>query len=710
MMRKQRKRKLLACVLAAAMAFGSTFASAATTVSRYTGSTYTHNAQFDNCIIVDGVDVSAYQETIDWQAAKRNGVDFAILRVAYRGYGAAGNMNEDNCFVKHIEGAKAAGVMVGIYFFSQALNTLEARAEARYTLELLGNYDLDLPIFMDYEFSTSSKGRFLSGTISKIEATENARAFCDYIEENSRFEAGVYANLNFLNKTVDGRQLSQRYPIWVAQYNKRCDYGNAYAFWQYSSGGKVDGMNGRIDSNVWYVQQSPVSTSLNSMVDAQAVIAGNTEYTYRNGQPVTPQVQVSHSGRSLTEGVDYKVRYIGNTEGGTAYAMVMGMGQYTDYTLVPFTIAPSRDLSGFSVKQPTNRVYTGKENKPSSITVKDASGKTLKNGLDYTWTVSNAVEVGTATVHVQMMGNYAGTLETTYQITKSAQSITIGNRKTEVLLGDAPFNLNAVSPAGSALTYKSSNPAVAAVSADGTVTPQAIGETTITVKAAGSADYTADSETFILKVRSSGQTVTTAYTRYKRDVDDSGFNLKAKTDGDGKLSYASDDPSIATIDENGQVTLTGGAGVVHFTVTAAATALYGEGQKIVTLTVNDISDERREEELADLVAGLKLKASSTKTAAGSVKVTLQITEGDIDAIKELGYTVKYKFFRSTYYNKGYQGKINGSGLTYVNTAGTKGTRYYYKARVMVYDEDGSLAAYSKLPQCRYAARIWTKTK
>ena len=368
MMRKQRKRKLLACVLAAAMAFGSTFASAATTtVSRYTGSTYTHNAQFDNCIIVDGVDVSAYQETIDWQAVKRNGVDFAIIRVAYRGYGAAGNMNPDNCFVKHIEGAKAAGVMVGIYFFSQALNTLEARAEARYTLELLGNYDLDLPIFMDYEFSTSSKGRFLSGTISKIEATENARAFCDYIEENSRFEAGVYANLNFLNKTVDGRQLSQRYPIWVAQYNKRCDYGNAYAFWQYSSGGKVDGMNGRIDSNVWYVQQSPVSTSLNSMVDAQAVIAGNTEYTYRNGQPVMPQVQVSHSGRSLTEGVDYKVRYIGNTEGGTAYAMVMGMGQYTDYTLVPLTIAPSRDLSGFSVKQPANRVYTGKENKPSSI-------------------------------------------------------------------------------------------------------------------------------------------------------------------------------------------------------------------------------------------------------------------------------------------------------------------------------------------------------
>ena len=710
MMRKQRKCKLLACVLAAVMVFGSTFASAETTVSRYTGSTYTHNAQFDNCVIVDGVDVSAYQETIDWQAAKRNGVDFAIIRVAYRGYGAAGNMNPDNCFVKHIEGAKAAGVMVGVYFFSQALNTLEARAEARYALELLGSYDLDLPIFMDYEFSTSSKGRFTNGTISKIEATENARAFCDYIRENSRFEAGVYANLNFLNKTVDGSQLSQRYPIWVAQYNKRCDYGNAYEFWQYSSGGNVAGMSGRVDSNVWYLNPYPVSTSAYSMVDAQASIVGSSSYTYSNGQAFTPQVSVSHSGRALTEGVDYKVRYVGNTQGGTAYAMVIGMGMYTDYTLVPFTIQASSNLSGFSVTQPANRVYTGKENKPSSITVKDASGKTLKNGLDYTWSVRNAVEVGTAEVDVKLRGNYTGTLHTSYLITKGAQSITIGNRKTEVLLGDAPFNLNAVSPAGRALSYKSSNPEVASISADGTVTPKTVGETTITVKAAATADYSADSESFTLKVRGGIQTVTTAYTRYTRDVDGSGFNLKAKTDGDGKLSYASSDPLIATIDETGQVNLTGGAGVVQFTVTAAATALYGEGQKIVTLTVNDISDERREEELDALVEALRLKASSVKTSSGSVKVTLQITEGDIDAIKELGYTVKYKFFRSTYYNKGYQGKINGSGLTYVNTAGTKGTRYYYKARVMVYDEDGSLAAYSKLPQCRYAARIWSKTK
>lgn len=211
-MRKQRKCKLLACVLAAVMVFGSTFASAATTVSRYTGSTYTHNAQFDNCVIVDGVDVSAYQETHRLARRRAKCVDFAIIRVAYRGYGAAGNMNPDNCFVKHIEGAKAAGVMVGVYFFSQALNTLEARAEARYALELLGSYDLDLPIFMDYEFSTSSKGRFTNGTISKIEATENARAFCDYIRENSRFEAGSVRKSEFFEQDGGRRQLSQRYP------------------------------------------------------------------------------------------------------------------------------------------------------------------------------------------------------------------------------------------------------------------------------------------------------------------------------------------------------------------------------------------------------------------------------------------------------------------------------------------------------------------
>lgn len=707
-MRKMRKQGILACVLVIAMAFSTAFAFAGTTVSRYTGSTYTHSSRFDNRILANGIDVSAYQEKIDWQAAKADGVDFAIIRIGYRGYGAAGNMQPDKCFVSHIQGAKAAGIMVGVYFFSQALNTLEARAEARYALELLGSYDLDLPIFMDYEFSTVSSGRFTSGTISKLQATENAQAFCDYIRE-SGYESGVYANLNFLNKTVDGSLLSQEYPIWAAQYNKSCDYTSAYDFWQYSSGGSVSGISSRTDVNVWYIDPVPASTSYYSMVDAQASISGSNDYTYQNGQAFTPQVTVYHGGRLLTEGVDYKVRYIGNTQAGTAYAMIIGTGMYTDYKLVPFTIRPSSSISGITVAKPADVTYTGKEVKPSSLTVKDASGRTLRNGLDYTWSVSNAVEAGTATVTVQLIGNYTGRLTTSYQIKKAGQKITIGGKRNETLLTDGPFSLNvSLSASGAKVTYTSSNPEVASVSADGIVTPHKAGQTTITVKAAAGTDYDAASESFVLKVKGAAQTVTTAYTRYTRKVGGKGFNLKAKTDGDGALSYVSDDESIAVIDRNGQVELTGGAGTVHFTVTAAETEYYGEGQKIVTLTVSAIPEKTREEELAERLGALRLKARSAKTAAGSIKVTLEISAGDVASIEELGYTVKYKFYRSLKPSTAYQAKLVKDSPAYVNTSGKKGTRYYYKARVMIYDEDGSLAAYSKLTQCNYAARIWTK--
>ncbi len=107
---------------------------------------------------------------------------------------------------------------------------------------------------------------------------------------------------------------------------------------------------------------------------------------------------------------------------------------------------------------------------------------------------------------------------------------------------------------------------------------------------------------------------------------------------------------------------------------------------------------------ADLTKELSLKASSTKTAKGSIKVTLAVDEDEIKAIEDLGYTVKYKFYRSTKKGASYKAKIEGAGKTYTNTSGKKGTKYYYKARVMVYDAEGALVAKTALSQCKYAAR------
>ena len=107
----------------------------------------------------------------------------------------------------------------------------------------------------------------------------------------------------------------------------------------------------------------------------------------------------------------------------------------------------------------------------------------------------------------------------------------------------------------------------------------------------------------------------------------------------------------------------------------------------------------------ELTKTLKLKARSTKTAKGNIKVTLSLTKGDIKAIEDLGYTVKYKFYRSTKKASSYKAKIEGTGKTYTNTSGKKGTKYYYKVRVMVYDAEGTLVAKSALTQCKYACRI-----
>lgn len=501
---KRGKKKIISVVLTAALVFttvfGAGFAYAGSSVSGFTGTTYTHNSRFDDRILMHGVDVSTYQNGIDWNKAKAAGVDFAIIRIGFRGYGEAGRMQPDDWFVRNIEAAKAAGVMVGVYFFSQALNTFEARAEAKYTLDLLGDYELDLPIFMDYEFSPVSSGRFTSGTITKIQATANVRAFCDFIQL-SGYQAGLYANLNFLNKTVDGEVLGQEYPIWVAQYYNTCNYDYEYDYWQYSSGGNVNGIGGRADVNFLYLPKESKRISDKSLADCEAFLTGASNYQYSAGTAFTPGVSVSHNGVQLTEGVDYNVRYVGNSSAGTAYAMIIGKGMYTDYKLVPFHIDPSRDLSGITIKQPKDRKYTGSVTKPSYITVTDASGRKLTENLDYTYTVANAVEVGQADLIVSFMGNLQGTKTVKYNIVKATQSITVSDARTSTNLSAGAYKLGASAKyADAKLTYSSSNPSVASVSSSGTVTPKAAGTTTLTINAAATSEYGTATKTISLTI------------------------------------------------------------------------------------------------------------------------------------------------------------------------------------------------------------------
>ena len=127
------------------------------------------------------------------------------------------------------------------------------------------------------------------------------------------------------------------------------------------------------------------------------------------------------------------------------------------------------------------------------------------------------------------------------------------------------------------------------------------------------------------------------------------------------------------------------------------------------LEVND--EEANIEAVKKLVSDMSLKASSSKTSKKNIKVTLTVdkdTAAAIKEIKDMGYTVKYKYYRSTRKASKYAPKLTSKKTSYTNTAGKKGTKYYYKARIQVYDKDGKLVAQTALKQCRYAARTWSK--
>ena len=204
--------------------------------------------------LLDGIDVSKYQGDIDWEKAKAAGVEFAFIRVGYRGYGASGNFGADTYYDHNMQGAIAAGIPVGVYFFSQATTQEEAIEEANYILERIGNYNISMPLVMDFEYASASggqTGRLYDAKLSQQDATNVCLAFCDTIKA-SGYTPMVYANLTMLEKGLYADQIQANYDIWLANYTNETSYTGLYSFWQYTSKGTVDGINGSVDCNFWY--------------------------------------------------------------------------------------------------------------------------------------------------------------------------------------------------------------------------------------------------------------------------------------------------------------------------------------------------------------------------------------------------------------------------------------------------------------------------
>jgi len=192
-----------------------------------------------------GIDVSSWQGDIDWDKVRESGIEFVIVRAGYRG-SVTGAIVKDKYFDANVSGAQRAGLQVGVYFVTQAVNEAEAVEEASAVMEMCAPYSLELPIYLDVEGSNGGRG----DQIDKDTRTDVCEAFCMTLE-NAGQAGGVYACRYWLTSNIDASRLD-RYNVWLAEYRSTPLYNGYYSMWQYTSKGHVNGIDGNVDFDIMY--------------------------------------------------------------------------------------------------------------------------------------------------------------------------------------------------------------------------------------------------------------------------------------------------------------------------------------------------------------------------------------------------------------------------------------------------------------------------
>lgn len=215
-----------------------------------------------------GVDVSEHQGQIDWGKVKADGIDYAILRC---GYGDDFSYQDDKQWQRNVSECERLGIPYGVYLYSYATDVNMAQSEANHTLRLLRGHNLAYPVYLDME-DESTRG-VDKATLGKI-----AKIFCDTLS-GAGYKVGIYANLDWwTTKLTDPVFNNPDWSKWVAQYNATCDYIGDLDMWQYTSGGRVNGINGNADMDFWIDSSLPFTD-----VGKQLWCYDAVEYLYRNG-------------------------------------------------------------------------------------------------------------------------------------------------------------------------------------------------------------------------------------------------------------------------------------------------------------------------------------------------------------------------------------------------------------------------------------------
>lgn len=193
------------------------------------------------------IDVSTYNGDIDWNRVKEAGIDYAIIRVGYRGYETA-RLVKDKRFDTNMSNATAAGVKVGAYIVTQAVNTNEAVEEASFIISACSGYNVSLPLAIDVESAGNGSGR--GDKISVAERTAVINAFVQTIR-GAGYSAMVYANKDWMTNRINAGGLASGSTVWLAQYRSSCTYGGSYQMWQFTESGSIPGISGNVDMSAW---------------------------------------------------------------------------------------------------------------------------------------------------------------------------------------------------------------------------------------------------------------------------------------------------------------------------------------------------------------------------------------------------------------------------------------------------------------------------
>ena len=190
-----------------------------------------------------GIDVSAWQEKIDWEKVAAAGVKFAIIRC---GYGKNYESQDDEYFARNVAECERLGIPYGVYLYSYATSVAAAKSEAAHVLRLIKGKKPQYPVYYDLEDANTT------GKLSNAAILDIAKAWTEEIEA-AGFTAGIYANLYWNEKKLTDSWYNTK-SRWIAQYNSECEYGGKYDIWQYSSKGKVNGVSGNCDMNYCYTE------------------------------------------------------------------------------------------------------------------------------------------------------------------------------------------------------------------------------------------------------------------------------------------------------------------------------------------------------------------------------------------------------------------------------------------------------------------------